>query len=306
MSTRIIDCPSCSRKLRVPDELLGRQVKCPTCEHKFQAAAPAPAAPAPGTSRTEVLSQSVLPNEVPSEPADPQSLPQPVEEEQLRNCPHCGQPVPPKVERCPACGGGVDEEEDEERPWDEPQLPSGRRDAEPHRGTMILVFGILSICGVSCLGLTLPLGIIALVMGRNDLKKMRENVMDSEGQGLTQAGWICAIIGTIFSGLTCLGMTAYISFVFLFIGQMRKQVPPRPAPVPVKPAPERAPQLKDRPPPAPNLQEAPVPQRRRAPEPGPGEGIEFSFGRMQDYLPPIQDKAACSNSVRRGPARPRR
>ena len=27
----IVNCPSCERQLRVPDELQGRQVKCPTC-----------------------------------------------------------------------------------------------------------------------------------------------------------------------------------------------------------------------------------------------------------------------------------
>jgi predicted Zn finger-like uncharacterized protein len=35
----IVDCPSCNRKLRVPDELLGRNVKCPTCSTTFQASA---------------------------------------------------------------------------------------------------------------------------------------------------------------------------------------------------------------------------------------------------------------------------
>jgi predicted Zn finger-like uncharacterized protein len=43
------DCPSCNRKLRVPDELLGKKVKCPTCGTVFQAdesTTPAPAGPA--------------------------------------------------------------------------------------------------------------------------------------------------------------------------------------------------------------------------------------------------------------------
>src|SRR5438093_2746105 len=50
MST-IVDCPSCSRKLRVPDELLGKKVKCPTCSGTFDAvAAPEPArTPAPSS-----------------------------------------------------------------------------------------------------------------------------------------------------------------------------------------------------------------------------------------------------------------
>jgi predicted Zn finger-like uncharacterized protein len=33
----IIQCPSCSRELRVPDELLGRTVRCPTCKGTFTA-----------------------------------------------------------------------------------------------------------------------------------------------------------------------------------------------------------------------------------------------------------------------------
>jgi predicted Zn finger-like uncharacterized protein len=51
----IINCPQCERKLRVPDNLLGQPVKCPTCGTTFTAAAapveappsPAPAPPPP-------------------------------------------------------------------------------------------------------------------------------------------------------------------------------------------------------------------------------------------------------------------
>lgn len=43
----IVDCQFCNRKLRVPDDLLGRRVKCPTCAQEFtaQASTPAPAPP---------------------------------------------------------------------------------------------------------------------------------------------------------------------------------------------------------------------------------------------------------------------
>jgi predicted Zn finger-like uncharacterized protein len=34
----VVECPSCNRKLRVPDDLLGRLVKCPTCSSTFTAA----------------------------------------------------------------------------------------------------------------------------------------------------------------------------------------------------------------------------------------------------------------------------
>src|SRR5205823_6394324 len=43
-----INCPSCSRALRVPDELLGKNVKCPTYGTTFSASADAePPAEAP-------------------------------------------------------------------------------------------------------------------------------------------------------------------------------------------------------------------------------------------------------------------
>ncbi len=49
----IIDCPSCSRKLQVPDALLGQQVRCPTCTSVFEALATAK--PPPEESSSEPL-----------------------------------------------------------------------------------------------------------------------------------------------------------------------------------------------------------------------------------------------------------
>ena len=44
----IITCPACSRQLRVPDEMLGRRVRCPSCQETFTAGdESAPAAPPP-------------------------------------------------------------------------------------------------------------------------------------------------------------------------------------------------------------------------------------------------------------------
>jgi hypothetical protein len=61
----------------------------------------------------------------------------------------------------------------------------------PHRGGVILTLGILGIvCCFIC-------GIIAWVMGNNDLREMAAGRMDRSGEGLTQAGKICGIIGVI-------------------------------------------------------------------------------------------------------------
>src|SRR5512136_2584568 len=64
---------------------------------------------------------------------------------------------------------------------------------KPHRGTLILVFGILGI--VSCF----PLGIAAWVMGKRDLKEMDAGTMDPSGRGHTNAGRICGMIGTLLA-----------------------------------------------------------------------------------------------------------
>ncbi len=73
---------------------------------------------------------------------------------------------------------------------------------KPHRGTLILVLGILGlvVCG--------PVGIAAWVMGASDLKEMDAGTMDPSGRGTTQAGKICGmiacilmIIGVVIGGL---------------------------------------------------------------------------------------------------------
>jgi len=63
----------------------------------------------------------------------------------------------------------------------------------PHRGTMILVFGILS--WVVCI----IFGFVAWNMGNSDLAEMDAGRMDPEGRGLTQAGKILGMIHAILS-----------------------------------------------------------------------------------------------------------
>jgi hypothetical protein len=67
--------------------------------------------------------------------------------------------------------------------------PRGR--LEPHRGTLILVLGILGItvCGF--------LGIAAWLMGKRDLDLIKRGQMDPEGETLTRVGYILGLIETI-------------------------------------------------------------------------------------------------------------
>ena len=60
----------------------------------------------------------------------------------------------------------------------------------PHRGVIILVFGILGF--VIC-----PFfGIAAWVMGNTDLEEINAGRMDPSGRDLTKAGRICGMIAT--------------------------------------------------------------------------------------------------------------
>ena len=67
---------------------------------------------------------------------------------------------------------------------------------EPHRGTLILVLGILSL--VLCGFFT---GIPAWIMGKGDLAKIKDGIMDPEGEGPTKAGMICGMICCIISAV---------------------------------------------------------------------------------------------------------
>jgi predicted Zn finger-like uncharacterized protein len=138
----LIYCPQCERQLRVPDELRGRSVKCPTCGTIFTA---------------------------------PTETPRPLDE-------FCADEDEPN-----ATATYQQDESDGEAP---PRTRQRRIDLKPHRGTLILVLGIFSIvfCGF--------LGPVAWIMGGNDLRQMRAGRMDPEGEGLTNGGRICGIIGT--------------------------------------------------------------------------------------------------------------
>jgi hypothetical protein len=72
---------------------------------------------------------------------------------------------------------------------------------EDHRGTLILVLGILSLVGC-----TFFTGIPAWIMGKGDLAKMKGDQMDSDGKVFTKAGMICGMISCILSIITIVGL----------------------------------------------------------------------------------------------------
>ncbi len=203
----IVACPSCGGKLRVADELRGRSVRCPACGHTFDTdpandpppdlplqlaldepsqPRPAPAGGTPGLIGAVELKRSR--DDEASSPSEP---------------PRSG---PPKRTLPPRLSDDADED-----------LPSfrhrgRRRDAEPDRGPLVLTLGILSLAclTLSCVPIGLILGLFSWIMGQADLRKMKRGDMDVNGQGITQAGWICGILGTLLNGLLTLGCLGFI------------------------------------------------------------------------------------------------
>lgn len=160
----MVRCPACNRKLRVPDDMLGRDVRCPSCSAQFVAAL------------------------------------EPEEEDRLT-----------EADGPRRRAARQEDDLDDDRGGDPRRRPE--RGLEPHRGPVILVLGIASLL-TSCF----PLGIIAWVMGHRDLKRMDAREMNPEGRGLTQAGWICGIIGTILGGIASLVALLYGVFFVGTIG----------------------------------------------------------------------------------------
>lgn len=80
---------------------------------------------------------------------------------------------------------------------------------EPHRGTTILILGIVAIAFVHLVG---P---FAWYMGSVDLRKMREGKMDRRGESETRVGYILGIVSTL---LVAVGLLVLLAFLVMFVG----------------------------------------------------------------------------------------
>jgi hypothetical protein len=200
----LVSCPNCSVKLDVPDEFQGRKVRCATCSSVFEARA--------GTDGPPPLP---LPGKPPAPAAEEMPPPRPDRGEDDRHTDH---------DRHDRAHDDLDDDDFED------SGPSRRRrhirrDLEPHRGNLILGLGIgsivsnvVAVCCIFPAIVGVPLGIVSLMLGLADVRKMDAGDMDPDGRGSTTAGYICAIIGLVFGVLTlvrCLltifGMAAFMA-----------------------------------------------------------------------------------------------
>ena len=204
--SHLITCPECTKHLQVPDELIGKKVQCPECKHAFVAKA-----------EVETVSVSTKPS------ATSKSSPAP--------------PPPPPPKKKAAWDSKDDEEEEESEKmgddaYDVKKKKRSRDDDDddddddgrsrksrrrkrssyrshymPHRGGMILAFGIIALVS----GLGFIFGPIAWIMGNNDMRDIQSGRMDPEGEGMTQTGRVLGMISAI------LWIVALLTF-FLFFG----------------------------------------------------------------------------------------
>ena len=163
-----MSCTGCGQTLRVADEHAGKMARCPKCGAVV-------AVPAAGAAASAVPPL---------------------------------QPIPDFLQPAASSNPFADRPEQATNPYASPTAPQTpvRCSRQPHRGGMILTFGIV---GLLC---CMPFGIAAWVMGASDLKAIRAGTMDPAGQSMTQAGMV---IGMISVALACLGIVANVLMVVL-------------------------------------------------------------------------------------------
>jgi len=121
-------------------------------------------------------------------------------------CPKCGAENHEEAKFCLQCGASFQTNENGEA---QPQTPIQTNQIQLPRGNgvLILVLGILGLV------LCPPTGIIAWIMGHQELNKIRLGQISKQDEGITRAGKILGIIGTIYFILLTIFLAIYIIFI---------------------------------------------------------------------------------------------
>jgi predicted Zn finger-like uncharacterized protein len=161
-----ISCPACQRPLRVPEDLLGQAVKCPSCTHVFTAPTPGEAeAPPPRSKRRTRDDDYEDHNEAPRRSRRDEKY-----------CVECGNIIRARAELCPNCGVR------------QPYVEEGSYPRRPSRGGVKMPLLISAISNIivgliwagTCFGIvfTVPLAILCIfefkLWGQADSLPLRE------------------------------------------------------------------------------------------------------------------------------------
>jgi hypothetical protein len=239
-----VACPACGFRVQMADAVLGRRVRCMNCDHRFVAG---PAAeidlppqriePLPPRPPDLAPPRRGGPPPLPRDFADPRTA-GPPPGGRLPLCPACARGVAWDALRCLHCG----QELEADYPAAD-RLPT-RRDADDHRGGVLMAMGNLTLLagGLSlCLfggGLliALPLGLTTWAMANRDLARMQTGEMDAGScqirrPGAPAPGWVvrpgcacgrCKTENGRTSAITgiVLGVVFAAGYAVLFLGKL--------------------------------------------------------------------------------------
>src|SRR6516165_6571662 len=156
---QLVACPECKKHLQVPDDLMGKKVQCPECKHTFTAKEPEE-----NEERSKTGTTASKPPAIKTPEWDKESS---------RSSSKSGSGKKRRRD------DDDDENEDNDDDYDDDRSRRRKRRRSssyrgnylPHRGGMILAFGLIGL-------LIFPvLGVVAWIMGNNDLAEIRAGRM---------------------------------------------------------------------------------------------------------------------------------
>lgn len=194
----VAECPSCGKRLKIPDDLVGKTVRCSDCAATFLAAkAPPPPRPAEQQGDEfdeEPVRQQPLPSY--QRPRNGMLLTFGILSISFAVVAIMVDTTAVGFSACLVCC---------------PVLP---------------VWVIALVAVIFCV-IGLAMGLMAWLMGSGDLKKMAIGAIDPAGRGGTKGGMICGIVGTALNAivlvLSCIGIIAVLVLGAAFLASVPSQ-----------------------------------------------------------------------------------
>lgn len=177
----VAECPSCGQKLKVPDNLAGKKVRCSKCANSFLAETITADAP------------------IPAPPPRPRDDGEFASDEPMERAPR-------------DFGGGRPGRGGMLLTFGIISIVSGVLSCVS--SAIIFCFPFNSICGSIFFLVGLVMGILAWVMASGDLKKINAGVISQSAAGNTKIGMITGIIGTVINLLLILCTCLFTILVF--------------------------------------------------------------------------------------------
>jgi len=216
--SQLIACPECNKHLQVPADLMGKAVQCPECKHTFTAAEPPPKNVSTDTTASTPAKTAEWDRKTSSATGKKRKTGKDDDEKKDGDSYDVEERDDDDDDR-DRDRDDDDDREERKRRRRRRERPSRRSYGAPHRGGMILAFGLIGLIGnfIALGPLAIIFAIMAWVMGNADMGEIQAGRMDPEGEGMTQTGRILGIIGTIIGSLYVLAICGGVSCWFMLV-----------------------------------------------------------------------------------------